>query len=190
MKNNHYAAGFLAAALSIGGMLAPHAGAAEAPRGSERNTQRIIREIRHELVTLPFYNVFDHLAFQVDPNGKVVLMGSVTRPTLKSSAENVVKGIEGVEGIDNRIAVLPVSPNDDRLRLAAYRAIYGQPGLDRYAFRAVPTIHIIVNNGDVTLEGAVATAADKNLAGIKANGVSGVFSVKNNLRVDNEGANQ
>jgi hyperosmotically inducible periplasmic protein len=108
----------------------------------------------------------------------------VTRPTLKSDAENVVKNIEGVERVNNEIQVLPLSPMDDRIRIAEYRAIFSQPGLDRYAMQAVPPIHIIVNNGKVTLEGVVANEADKNLAGIKANGVAGVFGVTNNLRVE------
>jgi hyperosmotically inducible protein len=132
---------------------------------------------------LPYYGVFDNLAFQVSDGGAVILKGQVTRPTLKSDAENVVKKIEGVEAVDNQIEVLPVGGTDDRIRLATYRAIYGHDALNRYALRAVPTIHIIVKNGDVTLEGAVATDMDKNIAGIQANSVAGVFSVKNNLHV-------
>lgn len=175
----------LAAAFCLGGpLLLPPAASAEKRASSDRNTERIIREIRHELLTLPYYDVFDHLAYQVEPGGKVVLLGSVTRPSLKSSAGNVVKSIEGIESLENRIEVLPLSPNDDRIRLEVYRAIYGQAGLDRYAFRAMPSIHIIVNNGNVALEGVVANEGDRNLAGMKANGVSGVFSVKNNLQVE------
>lgn len=143
---------------------------------------RIERQVRHELVMLPYYGVFDNLSFRVDGD-TVTLLGQVTRPTLKSSAENVVKSVEGVERVVNNIEVLPLSPNDDRLRISVYRAIYGQTGLDRYALQAVPPIHIIVNNGNVTLEGVVASETDKNLANIQANGVAGVFSVKNNLRV-------
>ena len=146
-------------------------------------TDRIAREVRHELVMLPYYGVFDNLAYRVD-GSTVTLMGEVTRPTLKSDASNVVKKIEGVEKVDNQIQVLPLSSMDDRLRLAEYRAIFGTPGLDRYAMQAVPPIHIIVNNGKVTLEGVVASQGDKDLAGVKANGVSGVFSVTNNLRVE------
>lgn len=172
---------FLTWALTAGLFLSVGSGA---NRLDPKGVERLTREVRHELVTLPYYDVFDNLAFQVDPNGKVVLVGSVTRPTLKSSAENVVKDIEGVESVENRIEVLPVSPNDDRLRRAVFRAIYGQAGLDRYGFQAVPSIHIIVKNGDVTLEGVVNSEADRNLAGLQANGVSGVFSVKNNLRID------
>ena len=108
----------------------------------------------------------------------------MTRPTLKSDAENVVKKIEGVEKVKNEIEVLPLSPADDRIRRAEYRAIYGDTVLNRYALQAVPPIHIIVRNGNVTLAGVVATEADKNVAGIRANGVSGVFGVTNNLRVE------
>ena len=99
-------------------------------------------------------------------------------------AENVVKRIEGVEKVVNNIEVLPVSPNDDKIRLSVYRAIYGHTSLQRYAQQAVPPIHIIVKNGNVTLEGVVATEADKNIANVQASGVPGVFSVKNNLRVE------
>jgi hyperosmotically inducible protein len=152
-------------------------------RTSPRGTARIIREVRHELVMLPYYGVFDNLAYKVDGSA-VTLMGQVTRPTLKSDAENVVKKIEGVEKVTNEIEVLPVSPGDDRIRRAVYRAIYGDTVLNRYALQAVPPIHIIVKNGNVTLEGVVATEADKNVANIRANGVSGVFSVTNNLRVE------
>ena len=148
-----------------------------------RSQERLEKEVRHELVMLPYYGVFDNLAFKVD-GSKVTLLGEVTRPTLKTDAEGVVKHIEGVENVDNQIEVLPLSPNDDRIRLAVYRAVYRQAGLDRYALQAVPPIHIIVKNGNVRLEGVVATEADKNLAGIRAKGVSGVFWVNNSLRVE------
>jgi len=149
-----------------------------------RNEDRITREVRHELVTLPFYGVFDNMAYRVD-GSTVTLMGQVTRPMLKSDAGNVVKGIEGVDKVDNQIQVLPLSPMDDHSRLAVYRAIYGYPGLDRYALQAVPPIHIILENGKLTLEGVVSTQSDKDMANIRANGVSGIFSVVNNLRVEN-----
>lgn len=148
-----------------------------------RENSRISKEVRHELVMLPYYGVFDDLAYKVD-GGNVTLYGAVTRPTLKSDAERSVKRIEGVQSVTNNIEVLPLSPNDDRIRRDVYRAIYGQPGLDMYALRAVPTIHILVKNGNVTLVGAVSNEGDKNRAGIAANGVSGVFSVKNELQVD------
>jgi hyperosmotically inducible protein len=146
---------------------------------------RIAKEVRHELVMLPYYGVFDDLEYSV--NGKTVtLMGQVTRPTLKSDAGNVVKHIEGVERVDNQIRVLPLSPMDDRIRIAEYRAIYGQAGLDRYALQSVPPIHILVENGHVTLVGVTASQGDKDLAGIRANTVTGVFSVDNKLRVEKE----
>jgi hyperosmotically inducible protein len=151
--------------------------------GGAHAEDRITREVRHELVMLPYYGVFDNLAYRVDGSA-VTLLGQVTKPTLKSDAENVVKRIEGVEKVNNQIQVLPLSPMDDKIRLAEYRAIYGQPGLDRYALQAVPPIHIIVDNGRVTLEGVVANQADKDMAGVRANGVSGVFGVTNNLRVE------
>jgi hyperosmotically inducible protein len=149
--------------------------------GGQAAHDRIVKEVRHELVMLPYYGVFDNLAYRVD-GSTVTLLGEVTRPALKSDAQNVVKRIEGVERVNNQIEVLPLSTNDDRIRLAEYRAIYGHPGLDRYALQAVPPIHIIVANGNVTLEGAVDTQADKDLAGIRANTVSGVFKVTNNLQ--------
>jgi hyperosmotically inducible protein len=150
-----------------------------------RAQDRVTREVRHELVMLPYYGVFDNLSYRVD-GGTVTLMGQVTRPTLKSDAGNVVKGVEGVERVENQIQVLPLSSMDDGLRVAEYRAIYGHPGLDRYAMQSVPPIHIIVDNGKVTLEGVVANQGDKDQAGIRANTVSGVFSVTNNLRVEGD----
>jgi hyperosmotically inducible protein len=149
----------------------------------DRGTDRLVREVRHEIVMLPYYSVYDNLAFRVD-GSTVTLMGQVARPSLKPDAENVVKRIEGVEKVVNEIEVLPTSPNDDHIRRATYRAIYGNSALSRYAMQAVPPIHIIVKNGNVTLEGVVATEFDKNLANIRAHGVHGAFSVTNNLRVE------
>ncbi|HTM49681.1 MAG TPA: BON domain-containing protein [Bryobacteraceae bacterium] len=150
---------------------------------SHRGQDRIVREVRHELVMLPYYNVFDNLSFKVE-GSTVTLLGQVTRPTLKADAERVVKGIEGVEKVVNQVEVLPVSPNDDRIRTTVYRAIYSQPSLQRYGLQAVPPIHIIVKNGNVALEGIVASAADKDMANIQAKSVPGVFGVTNNLRVE------
>jgi hyperosmotically inducible protein len=150
---------------------------------SQASQDRIAREVRHELVMLPYYGVFDNLAFTVNGN-TVTLYGQVTRPMLRNDAANVVKKIEGVERVDNQIQVLPLSPADDRIRMATFRAIYNQPGLDRYALQAVPPIHVIVDNGKVTLVGAVATQADKDMAALRANTVPGVFSVDNQLQVE------
>jgi hyperosmotically inducible protein len=162
---------------------APTAGASSDRAAAGPANDRIVREVRHELVMLPYYGVFDNLSYRGDGSA-VTLFGQVTRPTLKSDAENVVKKIEGVERVINNIEVLPLSPEDDRIRQAEYRAIYGFPSLNRYALGAVPSMHIIVKNGRVTLTGVVANEGDKNTAGIQANSVPGVFSVTNDLQVE------
>ena len=149
---------------------------------SDKAVQRIQKEVRHELLMLPYLGVFDNLAYKVD-GYNVTLLGQVTRPTLKSDAENVVKKIEGVEKVDNQIEVLPPSPMDDQLRRRLYRAIYGFASLQRYSLGVQQPIRIIVKNGHVSLEGVVDNEADKNTAGIRAKSVSGVFSVDNNLQV-------
>ncbi len=143
----------------------------------------LAKRVRHELVMLPYYNLFDNFAYRVDGRN-VVLYGQVVRPTLRSEAENVVRAIPGVETVTNNVEVLPLSPMDDRIRLATARAIYGQPALSRYAYGPLSPIHIIVKNGNVTLEGVVANETDRNIAGLQANGVFGVFSVTNNLQVE------
>jgi hyperosmotically inducible periplasmic protein len=145
---------------------------------------RIVKDVRHQLVMLPYYGVFDDLGFNIN-GGTVTLSGEVTRPTLKSDAGNAVKRVEGVNNVVNNIEVLPLSPDDDQIRRATYRAIYGDPALStRYGFQALPSIHIIVKNGHVRLEGVVANEGDKNIAGIRANAVPGAFSVENGLRVE------
>ena len=153
---------------------------------SQKGYDRIVHEVRHELVMLPFYGVFDNLAYKVDPDGTVTLIGQVARPVLKGDAERAVKGIEGVPRIINNIEVLPTSNMDDQIRRATYRAIYGNDVLNQYQLRAVPPIHIIVKNGNVTLEGAVSRQMDKQIAEVQAKSVPNVFSVTNNLKVDEE----
>jgi hyperosmotically inducible protein len=145
--------------------------------------QQINNKIRKELVTLPFYGVFDNLAYQVD-GSTVTLYGQVVRPVTRSDAERRIKRLPGVERVINQIEVLPLSSFDDAIRYQTYRAVFNQSGLYRYAMSANPSLHIIVNNGHVTLEGVVANKMDKQLAYIAANGVPGVFSVTNNLRTD------
>ncbi|MET0622070.1 MAG: BON domain-containing protein [Pyrinomonadaceae bacterium] len=141
------------------------------------------------MATLPYYGVFDWLEFEVRPGNTVVLRGQVVRPTTKSDAEARVKDVEGLAKVVNEIEVLPLSPQDDRLRAALYRAIYDWDGpLFRYATQAVPPIHIIVNNGRAVLKGVVATKADSDLAYLKARGVPGLFDVKNELQVEGEHA--
>jgi hyperosmotically inducible protein len=151
-------------------------------RSEEQYRERLAKQVRHQLVMLPWYSVFDNLAFRIDRD-KVTLLGQVTRPVLKSDAEAVVKRIEGVASVKNDIEVLPLSPMDDQLRRAVFRAIYGEPGMQRYAIQPIPPIHIIVKNGNVTLEGVVDSEMDRNLANIRANQVPNVFSVKNHLVV-------
>lgn len=150
---------------------------------SDKARDRLIREVRHEIVTLPFFGVFDNIAYRVD-GYTVTLMGQVTMPTLKSDVERAVKGIEGVERVVNQIEVLPLSPNDDRLRRALFGAIYGYDGLQKYALPVIKPIRIIVKNGRATLEGVVANDMDKQLAYVRANGVPGLFAVTNNLQVE------
>ncbi len=152
-------------------------------RFSDRGQMRLEREVRHRLAMLPYYSVFDNLAFRVDGN-TVTLFGQVRRPTLRKDAERAVMRVEGVERVNNQIEVLPLSSFDDQIRRAEYRAIFSSAGLYRYAMGANPSIHIIVDNGHVTLEGVVSNEGDRNIAGIRANGVPGVFSVTNNLRVE------
>ncbi len=153
--------------------------------GGTEPTQRIARETLHELLMLPYYSVFDNLAFRVDGN-TVTLLGQVVDPVLKSSAESSVKKIEGVDRVVNNIEVLPPSAMDDGIRRAEYRAIYGTDGLFKYSMGAIPSIHIVVKNGHVTLVGVVDNDADKNLAGIRAKEIPNVFSVDNQLQVANE----
>ncbi len=148
------------------------------------SSSRLSEEVRHNLAMLPYYGVFDNLQFRIQGPDTVILSGQVTKPTLKSDAANAVRRVESVSRVINDIEVLPLSPNDDRIRLAEYRAIYSNSGLSRYSQMPIPSIHIIVENGHVTLTGAVASKADKDLANIVSNGVPGVFSVTNNLTVD------
>jgi hyperosmotically inducible periplasmic protein len=155
---------------------------AQPSSADQRAQERISREVRHELVMLPQLSIFDNLAYKVDGN-TVTLLGQVNNAVLKDSAEKVVKGIEGVEKVDNQIEILPPSPGDDRIRNRLAHAIFNDPRLFRYSMGAVPPIHLIVNRGHVFLEGVVDNQTDKNVAGIRANGVPGVFSVTNNLQV-------
>jgi hyperosmotically inducible protein len=143
---------------------------------------RISKEVRHELAMLPYYTLFDDLRYRVS-GYTVELLGDVVNASLRSDAEKAVKDIEGVEQVVNHINVLPPSPMDDRIRQQVARAVFNSDGLSRYAWEAAPSIHIVVNNGHVRLTGVVDSSGDKNLAGIRANGVPGIFSVQNDLLV-------
>jgi hyperosmotically inducible protein len=156
---------------------------AENEQLDQRAVQRITKEVHHELVLLPYYGVFDNLAYQVSPDGTVTLIGQVVRPSTKSDAEAAVKNIEAVRRVVNQIEVLPPSPMDDGIRRRVYRAIYGNPVLSRYGIMAVPPIHIIVKNGHVTLTGVVDRQMDKQVAEIQAKSVPNVFSVDDQLQV-------
>jgi hyperosmotically inducible protein len=152
-----------------------------------QTSAHLIREVRHELVTLPYYGVFDWLQFEVRPDNIVVLSGQAVRPSTRSDAEARVKDIDGVRGVVNQIEVLPASPQDDRLRVALYRAIYGwNSPLFRYATQAVPSIHIIVSRGRATLKGIVSNKGDATQAYVRARGVPGLFDVKNELQIESE----
>jgi len=143
---------------------------------------RVVKEVGHELRMLPYYTIFDDISYRVE-GGTVTLFGAVTNPSLKSDAGRVVKGVEGVETVQNNIEVLPLSPMDQQIRRAVFRAIYGQPGFEIYGYQALPSIHILVKNGHVTLVGVVNNEGDKTRAGIAANSVPNVFSVDNHLQV-------
>ena len=165
-------------------------GEAIAQKNSSKDLHtRLIKQVRKELATLPYYGVFDWLEFEVRPDNTVVLRGQVIRPTTKSDAENRVKDLDDVRQVINEIEVLPLSPNDDRLRLALYRSLYDwNSPLFRYATQSVPPIHIIVKNGRAVLKGIIDTKTDSDLAFIRARGVPGLFDVKNELLADDNKA--
>jgi len=152
--------------------------------------EAIAKRVRHELVMLPYYSVFDWLEGEVRPDGSVILRGEVVRPSLKSDAEFRVKRIESVTNVVSEIRVLPLSPMDDGLRIALYRAIfYSNSSLARYSLGAVSPVHIIVRNGRATLKGVVGSEMDKQLAYMSARGVPGLFDVKNELMAQYKAAN-
>jgi len=169
--------------LFVGAMLTASFAYPQAPPAPDAAQTRIAKEVRHEILMLPYFGVFDNIGYNVE-GSTVTLVGQVTRPTLKDDAERRVKDIEGVEAVRNQIEVLPLSPNDDRLRIALYRAIYNYGALQRYATTVIKPIRIVVRNGNVILEGAVDSEGDKNLINIRAHGVGGVFGITNNLRVE------
>jgi hyperosmotically inducible protein len=181
MRKSIYASAFLICTLALAS-----ASAQTDKQFSPKAQARITKEVRHRILMLADFGTFDNIAFRL--NGyDVTLVGQVTRPTLRSDAEREVRRIEGVERVDNRIEVLPASPNDDRLRRDLFIAIYRYGPLQHYGVGSNRPIRIIVNRGHVTLEGVLDRESDKNMAGIRANGVPGVFSVQNNLLVPGKG---
>jgi hyperosmotically inducible periplasmic protein len=146
--------------------------------------QLLATQVRQSLNKLPYYSVFDHLTFSIKGT-TVTLTGDVTRPWLKTQAEKTVKSLNGVETVASTINVLPLSPFDDRIRLAVLRNVYGQTALNKYANITAP-IRIIVRNGEVTLEGVVLNDGDRSIANIQANSVPGVFHVNNKLQLEGD----
>jgi hyperosmotically inducible periplasmic protein len=180
---------FLSAVLALGTTGLAFAASVDQPSQQITNSanarleQRLSSEVRHELNMIPQFTVFDNLAYRVD-GGTVTLFGQVRDAIVKDSAEARVKHLEGVERVDNQIEILPASFNDDRIRRRVASAVFNDSRLFNYGIQTVPPIHIIVKNGHVNLVGMVRTQADKDDAFIRANGVSGVFSVENNLQVE------
>ncbi len=174
------------------GLVALSAVAAAAANAMVVDRSQLVRKIRGKLVTQPYYSMFDNLGFRVD-GSKVTLSGEVWWPNLKNTAERLVANLEGVTSVENQIEVLPTSLYDDRLRRATARALFSHPVLRKYvrpgaSFGLLPhrsDIHIIVKNGNLTLEGVVLWKTDSDVAFLVANGVSGIFSVTNNLHVKN-----
>ena len=164
-------------------------GQLESPASRDvRRMEALKEEIRHQLVMLPYYSVFDWLQAEAQPDGNVILMGQVVRPTLKDDAEARVKKLEGATQVINNIEVLPLSPLDDQLRIALYRRIFNfDSPLFRYGTWSIPPIHIIVSNGHVVLKGIVASRSDSQLAFFAARQVPNVFDVKNELQIEDEG---
>ena len=148
---------------------------------------QLSHELRHQIAVLPYYSVFDYIAFTVEGD-RVTLTGYVLRPTLRANAEGAVKSLEGVATVKNLIEVLPKSTTDDDARRAVYRAIFEDSTLQRYAATEIPAIHILLKNGEVRLEGAVATESEKSLATARASTVSGILGVKNNIAVRTKSA--
>jgi len=181
----------LIAALTLGSASLATALPAEPDNDSRlsvaQSQDRIVRDVRHELVMLPWLSVFDNLNYKVD-GSTVTLLGEVRNAVLKDEAQAAVKHIEGVEQVNNNIEILPVSFNDDRIRRQMARELFRDPRLFVYSLQSVPPIHIVVKNGHVILEGVVRDQGDKDVAGIRANSVPGVFSVENNLQVERQQA--
>ena len=174
----------LGSSLLAAALFAMTAAAADKANTTPKTGDDLVKAVRHEIVMYPYYTLWDDINFRVD-NGNVTLLGDVSQPYKKSDLQNIVKRVPGVESVTNQLNVLPLSPNDDRLRIQVARAIFRDPNLSRYAMGAIPSIHIIVDNGQVKLTGAVANAMDKQIAGMRASGAGLSFgTVDNQLTID------
>jgi hyperosmotically inducible periplasmic protein len=166
-------------------LIAPAAAYAKTGDKVSYSGPQLAKRVRHELVMLPYYGVFDNLAYRIN-GSRVELFGQVVRPSTRSGAERVVKRIPGVTNVVNNIKVLPLSSFDDQIRVATYRSLANMGGLHRYLRGANPSLHIVVDRGHVTLEGVVSSKGDRDLANMAARRVFGAFSVTNNLRINGE----
>jgi hyperosmotically inducible protein len=173
----------LAAALALGAGSAFASSNADVSGSNARLEQRLYKEVHHALAMIPDVTIFDNLAYSVQ-GGTVTLYGQVRNAFVDDEAKSSVKRLEGVDQVVDKIEVLPVSFNDDRIRRQVAFAVFRDPRLSRYSMGTMPPIRIIVKNGHVDLEGVVATQGDKDVASIRANGVPGVFSVENHLQVE------
>jgi osmotically-inducible protein OsmY len=179
---------FFSLCVGVPSLRAQRPSAAKPAKGDPKPEEsQLSHEIRHQLLVLPYYSVFDYITFTLDAD-KVTISGFVLRPTLRTNAEAAIKSLEGVSSVKNLVEVLPKSPADDDSRRAVYRAVFEDSALQRYAVPEVPLIHIIVKNGEVSLEGAVSAEAEKTLASARASSVSGISSVRNNLTIRPKGA--
>jgi hyperosmotically inducible periplasmic protein len=161
------------------------AGLAGAAPSTKTKSMDVSGQIRHEIATLPYTGIWDWIEADLRPDGTVVLRGDVTQPLTKTQLASRIRGIESVTNVVNDIRVLPLSPSDNQIRLGVYRSLFNRnSSISRYALGANPSIHIIVDNGHVTLKGIVSNAMDKQVAGMAANQVFGVFSVDNQLEVE------
>ena len=182
MKSGILGKAAMAAALLL---TAGIAGASNGPDAAAQSSdEALAKQVRHQIVTYPHYTIWDDISFRVN-RGNVLLVGDVNQPYKKSDLQKIVAHVPGVVSVNNQLKVLPLSNMDDRLRLQVARAIYGDPSLSRYGMQALPPIHIIVDNGHVTLTGVVSTSMDKQVAGVRASTVGLSFGpINNNLQVE------
>ena len=181
MKNLFWGRALMAAALiaTAGAAGAANRDKANVPQGDDAVSQ----SVRHEVLVYPYYSIFDDVSFRVS-NGQVELMGAVTEPFKKSDIERIVKKLPGVTAVTDELKVLPLSNFDNRLRMQVARAIYGDASMLIYRNQSLPPIHILVENGHVTLTGWVNTDFDKQIAGMRANSSMSLGMVVNNLQVE------